>query len=533
MSDLQQEIQTMTSQERLDAYNLIVGGCHHIWSKNKLQEDKAQEVLNTLIPLTKKDPFFLAHLTSWAMKNSKAKDLRVFLAYVASLSDADGSPFSPGSDYRKPALRYIGWASLLMLEPKLVERIFQVSNRKYSVDDYLDMATHRPGGLVNAGRKYLKYREANLPMLEGVVKARLGNVIKQMYRRLRVSPSEEAARVLRWAQKDGSVVIDQADSVFEDLDDLEIAEMVRKEKMGRIQILSELSKINRKISPVIAVSMLENSTPDQVVIMRATLEDAGILKDPEAMKLFKSKIAQAKSTLDRVDNIAKTASEEVKNILKDAKSTKRKEEMTGVGKVFLHLDISSSMDNSIELAKKYGAIIAEMVPNPKENFNWASFNGDAHTLPVPQEFTKDAFSAALYGVRCYGMTDAFVNYVKARELGSDVDVFISDGGHNAGDLGMRIERFHSENPTVSKPKAMVWIPSGEGRRYNADMILDGYEAAGIPATRLMPNTITESALVAQAVKLAMSGPVAIIDEIMDTELLTLPEYFYSIDKKEK
>ena len=533
MSNTQQEVNTMTPQERLDAYNLIVGGCHHIWSKNKLQEDKAQEVLNQLIPLTQKDPFFLAHLTSWAMKNSKAKDLRVFLAYVASLSDADGSPFSPGSEYKKPALRYIGWASLLMLEPKLVERIFQVSNRKYEVADYFNLATHRPGGLVNAGRKYLRYREENLPMLEGIVKAKLGNVVKQMYRRLRISPSKEAATVLRWAQKDGSVEITDAESIFEDLDDLEIAELVRKEKLGRIAILSELSKVNRKISPVIAVAMLENSTPDQVVIMRATLEDSGILKDPEAMKLFKSKIADAKTTLDRVDNIAKTASEEIKTILKKAKSTERKSELDGIGKVFLHLDISSSMDNSIELAKKYGAIIAEMVPNPEKNFQWAAFNSDAQDLKMPDKFTEDAFSSALYGVRCWGMTDSLANYAKARAFGADVDVFISDGGHNGGDIKSRINKFHRDNPNIKKPKAMVWVPSGEGRWGNGDMIFDGYTNAEIPSTRLMPNAITESALVAQAVKVAMSGPVAIIDDIMSTELLTLPEYFYSIDKKEK
>lgn len=527
MSDTQ-EIKTMTSQERLDAYNLIINGCMHLWSKNKLQEDKAQKVLDQLIPLTKKDPYFLAHLTSWAMTNRKeaSKDLQVFLTFVSTLSDADGSPFSAGSSYKKPNLRYIGWASLQMLEPKLAERVLQLALRDFGVDDHLENVQHFPKGLKRAFATYLKYREENLPMVEGIQKAGLGNVLKRLYQRTHTKPSEDVARILRWGQKDGSVEIADVEPMFEDMDDLEIAEKIREEKMTRITVLGELSKINRKISPVIAVAMLENSTPDQVVIMRATLEDAGILTDPEVKELFENKVRDAKSTLDRVANVSKNASEEVKKILKDARADKRKETMSGIGKVYIHLDTSSSMQVAVDIAKKIGAIIAEMVPNPSENFAWGTFDDRGRQLPLPQEFAEDAFAAVLYGVTAQGMTDGLANYAEARNFGADVDVFISDGGHNAGDIQSRINKFHRDNPDLPKPKAMVFIPTD--RWFNGE-IIRGYEASDIPVATLDYTKLTESAMVAQAVKVAMQGPLTTVDNIMDTKLLDLPEYYYSID----
>src|SRR5258708_22390577 len=99
----------LSNKERLDVYNLLLTAAQHLWSKNKLQAEKMIDVLHALVPLTQKDPYFLAHLTSYVMTNPSMnlnKDLKVTAIHINSLSSADGMPFSPGSKYMKPNLRY-------------------------------------------------------------------------------------------------------------------------------------------------------------------------------------------------------------------------------------------------------------------------------------------------------------------------------------------------------------------------------------------------------------------------------------------
>lgn len=524
----QRELPMMTSQERLDAYTLITDGCSHIWSKGKFQEEKAQKVLDVLIPLTVRDPFFLAHLTSYAMKNSKAKDLRVFLTYVAGLSSADGQPFSPGSKYNKPNLRYVGAAALQMLEPKLADRVGLLGNRKFKVDGVMSEATHLPTTMREALKKYLKYREANPEMLEGIRKAGLKTTMQRMARKMHYNFSDEAREILDWPRKGQK--FDKRAPLFESMSDLEIAEKIRADHIPYIGVLSELAKIDKKVSPVIAVAMLEQATGNQAVIMRSTFEDAGILNDPEVSKLYAEKISDAQTALDRVDNISKEASESVKQALKSAKSHSRKNELGDIGKIFVHLDFSGSMEHVREYAGERGSIIAEMVKNPAENFGWGWFSGHGHTLALPQSFEADAFKAVLFGQGDWGGTDCFALYEEARRFGADIDVIITDQGHGAGSMAKRIQQFHEDHPEMAKPKACVIIhyQNAWGGGNEDGAVKRGYESNGIPVAVMKPEALTETAVVTQAVKTAMMGPVAMVDEIMSTELLALPKWYYTV-----
>jgi hypothetical protein len=45
---------------------------------------------------------------------------------------------------------------------------------------------------------------------------------------------------------------------------------------------------------------------------------------------------------------------------------------------------------------------------------------------------------------------------------------------------------------------------------------------------MKPEALTETAVVTEALKTAMLGPVAMIDEIMATDLLELPKYYYTM-----
>lgn len=515
----------LSSQERLEAYQLILDGCHHIWSKNELQTDKAKEVLNNLIPLTKNDPYFLAHLTSYALKNSKSKDLQVFLSYVASLSSADGQPFSPGSKYTKPNLRYVGAAAVQELDPKLADRVLKIANLKYNVPSYLNEASHFPMVLRTALKKYVKYREAHPEYVNGIKNAGLGTVLKRLYVALRIKPSEDVVKILRWKRKDIPVDFGERPYSFVRLTDLQIAETIRENKIPYLGVLAELSRVKKKVSPVIAVAMLEQATGNQAVIMRATFEDAGILEDPEVMKLYKKKIKEAKTTLDRVATISENANSAVKQALTEARSENRKAQTVGIGKIYMHIDDSGSMNQARDFAIERGSVFAECLNDPEKNFKWGLFGSGGQEVPLPKEFVQDAFAAALYPYRDGGSTDCFALYPKAREFGADVDVFISDQQHTDGNLEEKIRKYHEDNPTAKKPKVCVIVnffhrEEGPLRR--------AYEDNDIPVAVINPNALTESALVVEAVKAALLGPVAVIDDIMSTELIKLPDWYYTL-----
>lgn len=523
---MQEQLSYLSDEDRLEVYNNILQGCQHIFSKGKLQQEKLKPLLDTFISLADKDPYFLAHFTSYAITKLDSKDLKVVATFVNSLSDADGTPFSEGSTYKKPNLRIVSQAAIQQLDPKLVSRIIAIANIKQALGSRYKEGTHFSGSLRTAIKKYLKFREQNPKAIEGIKKSGFAPTVQNIYRMMHVKPSKETAEILGWKQgskKKGNLEdIKKRDLFsFKGLSDLEIAQKIRDEK---IPVLGALGALPDKISPVIAVALLEQATGNQAVILRGLFDSQGLLKDKEVMKVFEAKVKTAKTALDRVDKINTEVDEEVSKVLKKAKSEKRKEDVGDIGKVFVHIDISGSMQSAIEFAKERGAIIAECVKNPKENFFWGAFNTKGFLIDKPQTFEKDAFKAALYGLRAGGGTNCLACYGEARKLGCDVDVYITDQDHNEASISSQIT--HWDKAGYARPKAVVIVDFA--REHNSYKFKDQLEELGIPVSIIKPEALTESALVSQAVKVAIKGATALIDEIMATPLLKLPEWYEAV-----
>jgi len=532
----------LNDQDRLKIYNTLISGCMHLWSKNKLQdgstidvkgkdgktvkqklEDRLTPVLESFSKLAESDPLFLAHFTSYAVKKLDAKDLRVVATFASTLSDADGTPFSPGSEFKKPNWRLIGQAAFQTLDPKLALRVVQLANRKMKFGIKAE-ATHYSKSLRSAVRKYLRYREANPKMIEGIVRTGLTKTYRNLYRWARIQPSAEAATFLAWEQKDGSVKeadFKQNKLTFAGLSEVEIAEKIRAERLTPQRALGALGD---KISPVIAAAVLEQASGDQAVILTNLFEEQGLLKNVEVKKVYEEKIKTAKNALDRVDRIKAELSEETKTALKDSRSETRKANIEDFGRVFVHVDTSPSMANALEIAKEYGATISEFVKNPEQNFFWGSFDSAGKVFPNPQKFTKDGFKLALYGQKIGGYgTDCLALYKTARQKGCSVDIYITDQDHNGKLIGMTIDECRREGLTDPQVAVIVDV---HGRQ---DGILKReLEKAGIPVTVLTAKELGESALVTQAVNVAMKGQIAVLEEILSTGLLDLPKWWYAV-----
>lgn len=540
----------LNDQQRLDAVNAILQGCTHLWSKNRLQdgstyvtvsdkgvrqehrsEDKLTPMLKVFMELADNDPIFLAHFTSYAIRKLDSADLKVLAVFANSLSSADGTPFSPGSKYKKPNLRMVSQAALQdsFFDAKRAMRLYQITALKRELGAHHKFGTHLTNGLTTAFRKYLRYRENNPKALEGIRKVGLKDTYKHLYRLLRMGPTDEAAAILNWNQKGKKIQrIDMFG--FKDLSDIEVAEKIRKDKLPVLGVLGALMQRGpkAKISPVIAVAIMEQVTGNQAVILRELFDEQGLLKNPEVMALYESKVKTAKTALDRVERINTEIGEEVTKVLKAAKSAKRKETVGVVPKLFLHIDISPSMQQAIELAKDYGATFAEAIPNPEENFFWGAFNHTGMSLPRPESFEKDAFHSVLFGLRCSGSTNVMACYGMAREVGAVVDVLITDEGHMAPGQHIMDEIDRYEKAGKGKPKSVIVVHVDTPGSPAAGTLRPFFESRGIEFVLLKPEALKESALVAQTIRASIQGQQAILDEILATPLLTLPKWWAAV-----
>lgn len=510
--------------ERLKIYETITKGCMHLWSKNKLQEDKLEAVLKNFAELAEKDPLFLAHFTSYAFKKLDSKDLKVVATFMNSLSDADGTPFSPGSEFKKPNWRTISQAAFIELDPKLALRVLKLANTKRTIGSKTN-GTHFSRHMKTAAEKYVRYREANPRMLEGIKKAGFANTLKSIYRIARVAPSPEAVQILRWKQKPGfpgsNVEIKKSETFnFKGLSDLEIATKIRTE---RLKPQATLGALPEKISPVIAAAILEQCTGDQAVVLTSLFEDQGLLKHEEVRKVYDEKIRTAKQALDRVERIKQDLDETTKAVLREAKADVRKQQVGNIGKVFVHIDISGSMQGAIEVAKEKGSIFAECVQNPEENFFWGVFNGHGGVLNRPTKFTKDGFKAVLYGVRAGGSTNCFALFHHARQQGCDTDIFLTDGAHTDGNAEVLLRNYIAQGGTL--PKQVVIVKCGT--QYSRDLE-NGFKAVGVPVSVIEERQLSESALVTQAIRSAVLGANVVIEEILKTPLLSLPKWWAAV-----
>lgn len=525
-------INEYSDAKRLEIYKMVTAACTHLYSKGKLQTDKFKALLPIFSDLAKHDPLFMAHLTAWSNKKD-SKDLKVLSVYFNALSDADGTPFFKGATKSKPNLRTVSYALLQEMDPHLVLRVLEFAHTRFDVPGIFNDAKHFPTGLNTAMRKYLAYREQNPEMLRGARRAGLTKKIENIYRLTHTSPSDEAVAILNWKQKDGRKVEMEKLPDFEHMTTEQIVDELSKGKIKAIVALSVLP--TEKITASVAKALLKNCTGNQAIILYRWFAKNGFLEVKAINDLFKSKVKEATTAVDRIDTLTRDADAKDKAELAVVRSENRKKNanLSSIGKIWLHIDASGSMQNAIEYAKDRSCIIAECVSDPEKNFRWGLFGNKGEILKNPTSFTKEDFHQVLYGVRAdRGSTDCIAMYNEARKFGADVDVYVTDQGHNVGTIGLRIEKFHQENPTIPKPKAAVIVDFSATRHAaKVTQLEDALRKVGIPVSIIVPDSLKESALVAQSVNAALKGELSIVEEIMDTKLPELPRWWNSVSTK--
>lgn len=519
-----------SDEKRLAIFNMLSSACTHLYSKGKLQEDKFLKAANIFADMAVNDPVFMAHLTAYVSKKD-SKDLKVLAVFFNSLNDANGLPFFKGAKQCKPNYREVSYALLQELDPHLALRVLSLAHKKFGVNGILNESRHFPTGLKTAFRKYIGFREQNPDAIRSMKQKGLSKKVRQLYRLTRTNPSPETAAILRWKQKFGGPDVLEDLPAFESMTSAEIASKLEELNLSPQVALSIIPQ--DKVTAKVAKALLSKCTGNQSIILYNWFARNGFLDVKSIRALFNEKVSTANTAVDRIDTLTKDADEEDKKEMAQVRSSVRKRaaKTAELGKIFLHIDASGSMQKAIQFAMDNASTIAECVDSPSENFGWGLFANNGRRLPLPTEFTKEDFYKILYGAKAGGCTDCIALYEDARKSGAEVDIYITDQGHNVGPINKRIDTFHEKNPDIPKPKAAVIIDfSGNRNAMYTAQLEDGLKKAGIPVSIMPPEALKESALIPQAVSTAIKGEMAILDEILDTPLPTLPKWWNCVQK---
>jgi hypothetical protein len=452
------------------------------------------------------DNEFAARLASWSFAQDY-RDLKVILAAFMLVQSRSGEPVREHGEiiFHDEDYRAIGEAMCLLrgkhdLNPKLLLRVGEVLELDEVAAINRELGFGRSGRNPAYGRyhkaveKWLRHREQNPAMLEGLVKAGFRTTVMRLCRKVGYRPeSPRFFEVLRWKQtqaQDGRRTMAIGDEVaaaetWEGLSEVEICTRIMSERPGYKRIIGMLPAELGLTRAVMAAAIEAGSLSDaDLIILTPTIEELGLL-EVEAIKT-RWQLAMTRAENQRAANIARRVRKaETAEALQEAADTatrKALEEVTRNLRVYVVVDKSGSMQQSLARAKLY---LTRMLQGfPPERLHISVFN------TVGTEITLKSPTAA-------GVEFAF-------------------RGHNAGGgtyyaAGVRALAHHKPEPGEDA----LFLFVGDEGEYNCDLLVRSFASAGIePAAFGLLKVPGQNGSIVRDAAAAMGIPCFPIDEEM-------------------
>jgi len=508
----------------------------------------------------KMDNEFAARWASFAF-GQEHKDLKVVLAAFMLVQARKGDPVVDSGKiaFYDEDYRDIGEAMLLVhrrdgkdLNPKLLLRVYDVLKTPGVAAINRDLgfgnSARRPflGRWTKAVEKWLQFREENPKMLDGLVKAGYKGTVKDLARAVGYKPSTpKFFETLGWAQdqaKDGrrqlliGVEMAKAEG-WDDLTEGQICEKIVAEKPDWKRIVGLLPKKLGVTRAIMAAAVESNSLSNKdLIILTPTLEELGLLEVKEVKAKWDRALKKAEDDM-RAANIARNVkSKDVQEQLvgaSDAALQKTVDQVTKNLRIYVVIDISGSMSQSIEKAKK---LLAKFLQGfPPDRTHVATFNTQGRVVEI-KHASAAGVENAFKGITANGGTahGAGVSALAKFKPKDDEDalmIFVGDGGERT-----TFEAYVTQSGLRPMAFGFLMLP---GENYGA---VDQTAAnLGIPCFRIQETTFddvyaiprTIRALVAAtpvgAVPRAMAAPrVTLVDTILKTDLLKKPHWAVTI-----
>tara|TARA_Y100000310_G_scaffold340338_1_gene435729 strand:+ start:1359 stop:3272 length:1914 start_codon:yes stop_codon:yes gene_type:complete len=506
------------------------------------------------------DNEFVARWASWAAARDH-RDMKVVLAAFLLVQNRSGEPVkgADGSiEFYDDDYREVAEAMCLLrrgkvdLSPKALLRIAEVLKVEAIQVINRELGFNRSARNPNLKRyrkviaKWLAYREANVPMLDGLVKAGMHNIVKSLAREAHYKPTTPYFyEALRWKQKQADTghrtlaigkAVKAAES-WEGLTEAEVCQRIVADKPNYKRIVGLLPKGVGLTRAVVMAAVEAGSLSDADLIMYSpTWEALGLLK----VQSFKARwdAATAVATNQRAANIAKNVkSKEAREGLEEAADVavaKAVEEVTRDLRTYFIIDKSSSMGQT--LARMQANLTKFLGGFPLDRTHVSVFNTVGREITI-KAATQAGVRQAFQGHTASGGT-SYASGVKALEKrmplpGEDALMIFAGDEQDFSGYGPLVQQVQRSgiNPVAF---GLLMVPGGNGNQYT--VVRDAAKQLGIPCfiiddamfddpysvTRTLTNLIASTPVGAAVAGAPAPRRKGLVEEILDTPLLAPP-----------
>jgi hypothetical protein len=536
------------------------------YRKPGIHAEAAVYLYNQVAEVWKLDNEFAARWASYAY-GQEHRDLKVVLAAFMLVQSRKGDPVIDDGKvaFHDEDFRDVGEAMMLTLKkdvdlnPKLLLRIHDLLrvpgvaevNRKLG---FGKSARHAfTGRWSKVVEKWLRYREENRKLLEGLIKAGFRTTVMDLARRVGYKPtSAKFFETLRWKQgqaEDGrrTIAIGQAVAEAESwagLNEATVCARIVETKPSFKRIVGLLPKEVGLTRAVVAASIEAGAMSDKdLIIYTPTLEDLGLLQVPDVKARWEKAVKNAEDM--RAANIlTRVKSKVVKEKLQEAADNSLKkatEEVTKNLRIYLMVDISGSMEAAIEQAKIYLSSFVQGLP--LDRLHVAVFNTSGRVVEI-KHASKAGVENAFRGITAGGGTDhgAGVRALQGFKTKQDEDaIFIFVGDEEQSGEFSHVVRASGLNPLAFGLLKIVPTTGSAGWRaaqnYSSDCVRRTAAALGVPCFQIdtqtfsdvyaIPRTIralVASTPVSQTVARTTKPRLSLVETILKTDLLKKPTW---------
>jgi hypothetical protein len=515
----------------------------------------------------KLDNELAARWASYALAQEH-RDLKTVLAAFMLVQSRKGDPVREGAKiaFHDDDFRSVGEAMVLAyrkdgkdMTPKLLLRIHEVLslpgvaaiNRELG----FGRSQRRPeyGRWEKAVTKWLRHREENAKLLDGLVKAGYRTTVISLVKRARYKPeSATFFKALRWEQTqapDGRRQIAIGDAVdaaasWEGLTEEAICAAIVREKPSYKVLCARVPSTIGVTRAIMAAAIEAGALSDKdLVIATPTLEELGLLQVQDVRERWQRAIAKAED-MRGANIVRRVKTKETEDALRDAADAALKRAVEDVVKglfIYFMVDVSSSMGDAITTAKRYVARCLQGFPPDKVKV--AIFNTVGREIGIKHP-SAAGVENAFRGIVAGGGTDygaplrpTCLGQYKPAAGEDALFIYVGDEGHNGtggGHGGAGVHFAAAVRQSGLDPVAIALIPVVSPQYGRAAAVRTTATELGIAYFEIsegtfedpyaIPRTIRALIAAAPVRPAAATARVGIVETILKTDLLKKPAW---------